>query len=326
MSDTRVLEYSILPTPEEIMAQIPQSEAAAAFVESARSTVRKVLSGEDPRRLAIVGPCSVHDVEAVKDYAIRLKRIADEVGDRYFVVMRLYFQKPRTTVGWTGLLDDPDLDGSFNVRRGIEMCRELMREVTDFGLPIATELLGTTLEPQYLSDFVSFGCIGARTCESQIHRHLASGVSYPMGFKNSSSGNIRRAVEACVCASNPRVFLGIDPKGRPAVVKTRGNPDLCVVLRGSYTNGANDWAAEEAVSMMREKGLSPAVIVDCAHGNSGKTVEGQLEVFRRVEWASVRGVMIESFLESGRQDTPERYGVSVTDPCISIQQTAALFQ
>lgn len=325
MSDTRVLEYRILPTPREIKYQIPLSEEAGLFVRQSRNTVRNILRGADARKLVIVGPCSVHDVDAVKDYAGKLKQLADEVRDRYFIVMRLYFQKPRTTVGWTGLLDDPHLDASYNVRRGIEMCRELMRDVTGMGLPIATELLGTTLEPQYLSDFISFGCIGARTCESQIHRHLASGVSYPMGFKNSSSGNVQRAVEACVCASQRRVFLGIDPDGKPSVVKTRGNPDLCVVLRGSYTNGPNDYIADEAVRMMQEKNLNPAVIVDCAHGNSGKTVEGQLEVFSRMDWDHVRGVMIESFLESGRQDDPERYGVSITDPCLSIQQTKALF-
>ena len=325
MTDTNVLEYRTLPTPRDIMEQIPMTDEEKIFVRQSRDTIRKILRGEDSRKLAIVGPCSVHDVNAVKDYATQLKRLSEEVSETYFVVIRLYFQKPRTTVGWTGLLDDPHLDSSYNVRRGIEMCRQLMSDVTKIGLPIATELLGTTLEPQYLSDFVSFGCIGARTCESQIHRHLASGVSYPMGFKNSSSGNVRRAVEACVCASQRRVFLGIDPEGRPAVVKTKGNPDLCVVLRGSYQNGANDFMADEAVNMMQEKQLNPAVIVDCAHGNSGKTVEGQIEVFRRMDWDFVKGVMIESFLESGRQDEPDRYGVSVTDPCLSIQQTRELF-
>ena len=239
--------------------------------------------------------------------------------------MRLYFQKPRTRVGWTGLLDDPHLDGSFNVLRGIELCREIMRDVTQIGLPIATELLGTTLEPQYLSDFISFGCIGARTCESQVHRHLASGVSFPMGFKNSSDGSIQKAVDACVCASQPRVFLGIDPQGRPAVVKTRGNADVCVVLRGSYEHGPNDHCADKTCADLAQENLSSsAVVVDCAHGNSGKTVQGQINVFRQIDWNHTCGCMIESFLHCGKQSTPEQYGVSFTDPCLSFEQTEEL--
>ncbi len=325
MTDVRVIEYAQLPTPEELLREMPQSEAHAESVRESRRAVQAILSGEDAnRRLAIVGPCSVHDVEAVLEYARQLKSLADQVKDRYLVVMRLYFQKPRTRTGWTGILDDPGLDGSYDVCRGIRTCRDLMIRVTEIGLAIATELLGTTLEPQYISDYITWGCIGARTCESQIHRHLASGVSYPVGFKNSSDGSIKKALDACVCAGHPRVFLGIDPQGRPCVVKTRGNPDTCIVLRGSYDTGPNDHCAGEAARMMREENMSPAVVVDCAHGNSGKTVEGQIQVFRRIDWSSVRGFMLESFLECGNQSEPERRGVSITDPCLGIAQTREL--
>ena len=326
MSDTRVLSYDPLPTPIELRQELPLSEDLASTVAQHRDTVRNALWGQDPRKLCIVGPCSVHDVSAVLEYATRLKQLSDEVNDRLILVIRLYFQKPRTRVGWTGLLDDPDIDGSFRVAEGIRRARKLMLDVARIGLPIATELLGTTLEPQYLNDLVSFGCIGARTCESQIHRHLASGVSFPMGFKNTSSGDVRKAVDACVCASHPRVFLGIDENGSPAVVKTAGNRDTCVVLRGSYDNGPNDDLSRNVLGKLRDESMCPAVIVDCAHGNSMKTVQGQKDVFGRIDWSSVRGVMLESFLKEGRQNEPEERGVSITDPCLGFADTANLLR
>ena len=326
MSDLRVLEYSPLPTPRQLKAELPLDEELRRLVNVHRAEVQDVLSGIDPRKLAIVGPCSVHDVDAVLEYAQRLALFVSEISDRFLVVIRLYFQKPRTRIGWTGLLDDPDLDATFDVAKGIRMARRLMREVTRLGLPIATELLGTTLEPQYLNDLVSFGCIGARTCESQIHRHLASGVSFPMGFKNTSSGDVEKAVDACVCAAYPRVFLGIDEDGRPSVVRTKGNPDTCVVLRGSYEAGSNDHRATEVRARLTEEQMVPAVVVDCAHGNSGKTVQGQKDVFGRIVWGSVRGVMLESFLHEGKQTTPVCRGQSITDPCLSFDDTMALLR
>ena len=326
MSDLRVLEYSPLPTPRQLKAELPLDEELRRLVNVHRAEVHDVLSGIDPRKLAIVGPCSVHDVDAVLEYAQRLALFAPEISDRFLVVIRLYFQKPRTRIGWTGLLDDPDLDATFDVAKGIRMARRLMREVTRLGLPIATELLGTTLEPQYLNDLVSFGCIGARTCESQIHRHLASGVSFPMGFKNTSSGDVEKAVDACVCAAYPRVFLGIDEDGRPSVVRTKGNSDTCVVLRGSYDAGPNDHRAAEVRARLAEEQVLPAVVVDCAHGNSGKTVQGQKDVFGRIVWGSVRGVMLESFLREGKQAAPVCRGQSITDPCLSFDDTVALLR
>ncbi len=326
MSDLRVLEYSPLPTPRQLKVELPLDEELRRLVNVHRSAVRAVLHGEDSRKLAVVGPCSVHDVDAVLEYAQRLSLLSSEISDRFLVVIRLYFQKPRTRIGWTGLLDDPDLDATFDVAKGIRMARRLMREVARLDLPIATELLGTTLEPQYLNDLVSFGCIGARTTESQIHRHLASGVSFPMGFKNTSCGDYEKAVDACVCAAYPRVFLGIDEDGRPSVVRTKGNPDTCVVLRGSYDNGPNDHLSSEVRIRLSEENLPPAVLVDCAHGNSGKTVEGQKKVFGRVVWGCVRGVMLESFLHEGRQAAPVRRGQSITDPCLSFEDTAQLLR
>ncbi len=326
MSDLRVLSYDRLPTPHDLKHSLPLSEELEVRVSSFRQDVRTALRGEGNRKLCIVGPCSVHDVDAVLDYAKHLKALSDELSDALVIVIRLYFQKPRTRVGWTGLLDDPDLDGSFNVAKGIRMARQLMLDVTELGLGIATELLGTTLEPQYLNDLVSFGCIGARTCESQIHRHLASGVSFPIGFKNTSAGDIGKAADACICASHPRVFLGIDEMGTPAVVKTAGNADTCIVLRGSYENGPNDHMAGAARQQLADQSMCDAVVVDCAHGNSGKTVQGQKNVLARIDWEQVRGVMLESFICEGRQSAPEARGVSITDPCLSFNDTAALLR
>ena len=329
MQNVSVVTFDPLPTPNEIRESIPMSPGAAQFVNRSRETVRRILKGEDSRLLAIVGPCSIHNAEAALQYARQLKELALEVSRTMFVVMRVYLQKPRTRVGWPGFLDDPTLDGTFQTKKGIVQSRQLLLDITELGVPIATEMLGTTLEPQYLCDFVTWTCIGARTTESQVHRHLASGLSMPVGFKNSSDGNIQKAVDACVCASTSRSFIGIDGDGKPSVVRTRGNPCVGVVLRGSYDNGPNDQCVDETVEKMRQFDMDTGVIVDMAHGNSGKTIGGMIEAFERLN-PSARGFMLESFLKEGKQALSNECApapdVSVTDPCLSMETTARLLR
>lgn len=345
MDDLHVERMTPLPTPAQLREAYPVPEAVAARVQAQRLEVAEVLSGADPRKrlLAIVGPCSVHDRDGALRYARQLKVLADRVSDVLLVLMRVYVQKPRTTTGWTGMLDDPLMDGTFKAEIGVEACRQLMLEIATLGLPVATEFLGTTIEPQYLSDLVAFGCVGARTVESQCHRHLVSGVSMPCGFKNRSDGDISAAVQACVCASHPRGFIGVNVDGQPCMIQTRGNPSLCVVLRGSYSHGPNWLRVAETSALLRAAGVAGggAVVVDCAHGNSGKTVEGQRTVARNVltqyvrngvveDRGGLRGIMIESYHKSGRQSVGGGGGAdidpdtSVTDPCLSLAETRIL--
>ncbi|SDE41713.1 3-deoxy-7-phosphoheptulonate synthase [Auraticoccus monumenti] len=333
-ADLRVTELSPLPAPDALLADLPVSPSGRAAVERGRSEVAAVLDGLDDRLLVVVGPCSIHDVTAGLEYADRLASLAGTLRDDLLVVMRTYFEKPRTTVGWKGLVNDPHLDGSHDIATGIATARRFLLEVGERGLPCATEFL-EPITPQYLADLVSWGAIGARTAESQIHRQLVSGLSMPVGFKNGTDGDLQVAVDGCSAAAAPQSFLGIDPSGRAALVSTAGNPDTHLVLRGGRTgpnHGPEHVAA--ASTRMGAAGLNPRVLVDASHANSGKDHRRQAEVARSLAGqvasgsTALAGVMLESFLVEGAQplDVTEptsvlTYGQSVTDACMSWDTT-----
>ncbi len=324
-----------LPTPLELLAEIPVPDDAAERILESRATLRALLGGRDPRPLVIVGPCSVDDTRAALEYAQRLVRVAGEVEDALYVVMRVYFEKPRTTVGWKGLINDPRLDESGDMSEGLRMARALLVDILRMGLPTATEFLEPVI-PQYLADVVSWAAIGARTTESPTHRQMASGLSMPVGIKNGTDGSLTIALDAMVAAAAPHNFLGIDPEGRVAVVETTGNPDRHLVLRGG-ASGANYDAdsIREAAIALEERGLPTRVLVDCSHGNSAKdprvqplVVDDLVTQIERGE-SAILGWMIESYLEEGRQEvgpdpSTRRFGLSVTDACLGWEDTAAL--
>jgi 3-deoxy-7-phosphoheptulonate synthase len=300
-------------------------------VEQRRAEIAAVLHGRDDRLVAVVGPCSIHDHEQAIDYAKRLKRAADEHRHELIVVMRVYFEKPRTTVGWKGYINDPRLDGSFRINEGLRRARQLLLEITELGLPTGTEFLDL-LSPQYIADLVSWGAIGARTTESQSHRQLASGLSCPIGFKNGTDGGVQVAADALVAARASHAFMGMTKMGQAAIFETRGNDDAHVILRGGNKGPNYDAASIDAVcESLRKAGLREQVMVDCSHANSSKQHTKQIEVAgdlaRQVAGGDRRivGVMIESHLEEGRQDlkpgVPLKRGVSITDACIGWSQT-----
>jgi 3-deoxy-7-phosphoheptulonate synthase len=314
----------------------PASAAAVETVLSARAALCDALHGRDPRLVAIVGPCSLHDPAAALDYARRLRPVAEELRGELLVVMRTYFEKPRTTVGWKGLVNDPDLDGSCDVVRGLSLARDLLREVSALGLPCATEFLDP-ITPQYLADLVAWAAIGARTAESQTHREMASGLSMPVGIKNGTDGSVQVAVDAVSAARHPHVFLGVSASGRASVVRTTGNRDAHVVLRGGRS-GPN-WGADairDAARRLAPLELARPVVVDCSHENSGKQPARQREVAHALAELGSRGapallgVMLESFLEPGRQDWrpggTHAYGLSITDACLGFEQTAGVLR
>jgi 3-deoxy-7-phosphoheptulonate synthase len=331
-SDLHVAGFQPLIAPNDLLAELPLGEARAATVRSSRAAVRRILNGDDDRLMVVVGPCSVHDTDAAVDYAGRLAKTAVEHADELLLVMRVYFEKPRTTVGWKGLINDPGLDGSHDVHRGLRTARRLLLDVLDLGLPVGCEFLDPN-SPQYIADAVSWGAIGARTTESQVHRQLASGLSMPVGFKNGTNGSIRVAVDACRAARQSHVFFGLDASGRAAVVTTTGNPDLHVILRGGHS-GPN-YQAEHVGSVLdavAQAGLPRTVMIDASHDNSGKDHVRQAGVAREIAGQvvggqrGIAGVMIESFLVPGRQDLadpgPLTYGQSVTDACLGWDTTA----
>ncbi len=329
-ADRRVLSYAPLPTPTEILGELPLGEVREAVVERSRTEVADVLAGRDDRLLVVVGPCSVHDPVAALDYAARLSAVASELAEDLLVVMRVYFEKPRTTVGWKGLINDPALDGSYDIPRGLRTARTLLLDILDLGLPVGCEFLEPT-SPQYIADAVSWGAIGARTTESQVHRQLVSGLSMPVGFKNGTDGEGQVAVDGCRSAASPHVFFGIDADGRASVVETAGNTDCHVILRGG-TGGPNHDAESVAssVAAVGKVGLPGLVMIDTSHANSGKSHERQSEVVDELAGRissgeqGVSGVMIESFLEPGAQsvDSDELvYGQSVTDACMGWDST-----
>jgi 3-deoxy-7-phosphoheptulonate synthase len=331
-SDLHVAGFQPLIAPNELLAELPLGEARAATVRSSRDAVRRILAGDDDRLLVVVGPCSVHDADAAVDYAVRLAKTSAQLGDELCVVMRVYFEKPRTTVGWKGLIIDPGLDSSHDVHRGLRTARRLLLDVLDLGLPVGCEFLDPN-SPQYIADAVSWGAIGARTTESQVHRQLASGLSMPVGFKNGTNGSVKVAVDACRAAHGSHVFFGLDASGRASVVTTTGNPDVHVILRGG-TDGPNYEpehvaAALEAVELA---GMPRTVMIDASHGNSRKDHAQQAAVAGEIAdqigrgQRGIAGVMVESFLVAGRQDLADpralTYGQSVTDACLGWDVTA----
>src|SRR5476649_1124893 len=277
-SDINVIETRTLPSPAQLLAELPKSEAQADFVSEARSEIHRIIFTDDRRLLLIVGPCSIHDLEAGRDYARRLAALAKTVSDRILIVMRVYFEKPRTTVGWKGLIMDPHLDGSHDIAAGLRMARGFLRDVLDLGLPTATELLDP-ITPQYIADLVCWSAIGARTAESQTHRQMASGLSMPLGFKNGTDGSIQTAINAIKAAAQPQTFLGINLDGAASAIVTRGNPSCHVVLRGG--GGGPNYSPDhiaQTEQLLARAGLIKSILVDCSHDNSAKKPELQPEV------------------------------------------------
>jgi 3-deoxy-7-phosphoheptulonate synthase len=333
VDDVRISGFTPIPTPYELREKYPVTEKGAATVYAARTEIQRILRREDDRLLVVVGPCSIHDVEAAREYARRLRNIMPELASDLFLVMRVYFEKPRTTVGWKGLINDPDLDGSFNVGKGLGMARELLADLAEMGVPTGSEFVDL-ISPQFTAELVSWGAIGARTTESQSHRELASGLSCPVGFKNGTGGTLQIAVDAVRSACEPHVFLSHTKDGRSAIFKTTGNPDCHIILRGGRTPNYSAEHVSEAVRLLEKAHLPVRVMIDFSHANSGKDhrrqpivgrdVAGQLAAGDR----RIVGVMVESHLVEGRQDVEEgkplEYGQSVTDACIGWDETVTL--
>ena len=324
-----IVDVFPLTSPKKLKEKLSVSENAADTVIQARNTIKRVLAGEERRLLMIVGPCSIHDPEAAHDYALRLKKLAVEVSETILIVMRVYFEKPRTTVGWKGLINDPDLDGSHNINKGIELARKILLETNNLGLPCATETLDP-ITPQYLADLISWSAIGARTTESQTHREMASGLSMPVGFKNGTDGGLNVALNAMNSALQQHHFLGINPEGISSVIQTSGNPHVHLVLRGG-NNGPNYDAVSVhiAADALASGGLPKAIMIDCNHANSGKDPSRQELVLRNTIMQikdgdqSIIGTMIESNINGGNQliKPKMKYGVSVTDACLDWENT-----
>ena len=336
-SDLRIRSTRPLLSPAILEEDLPLSESGAALVHDARRALTAILQGRDDRLVAIVGPCSIHDPAAALEYAQRLKPVADRFARDLLVVMRVYFEKPRTTVGWKGLINDPRLDGSFQVNTGLRLARKLMLDINAAGLSIGTEFLDTTLG-QYYADLVSWAAIGARTTESQIHRELASGLSMPVGFKNRTDGDLQVAVDAIVSARHPHCFPSLTREGAPAVLATTGNPDCHLVLRGGNRSGPNYEVRHilQAVELLTKAHALPVVLVDCSHGNSSKQHDHQpavaADVAGQVAGGSraIFGVMLESNLVSGAQKheagRPLTHGQSITDACLSFDETVPVLE
>jgi 3-deoxy-7-phosphoheptulonate synthase len=337
VENLRVAGVTRLITPAQIKEQLPASAQQLRLVADTRAQARAILTGEDDRLLVIVGPCSIHDPVSALDYAQHLASLGQELADRLLVVMRVYFEKPRTTVGWKGLINDPHLDESFDIASGLSIARKLLLDILALGLPAATEFLDPIV-PQYTADLVSWAAIGARTTESQTHREMASGLSMPVGFKNATDGSVQTAIDAIGSSRTPHRFLGIDQDGATSVIKTAGNPDTHIVLRGGRT--APNYSPSEvqaACAALRKAGLPASLMVDCSHANSGKDPSRQPEAWRsilsqRSSGASgIIGAMIESHLHFGSQPLPGdlsklRYGVSITDACMDWEATEALLR
>src|SRR3989449_3408600 len=322
-----VRETVRLLTPHALKAEFPMTERSNQTVVAGRDVVKRILRREDPRLLVIVGPCSIHDVGGALEYARKLSCLREELAEQVYILMRVYFEKPRTTVGWKGLINDPHMDGSYDIETGLKNARRLLLQITDLGLPTATEFLDPIV-PQYTADLVSWAAIGARTTESQTHREMASGLSMPVGFKNATDGGLQVAIDAMTSARAPHSFLGIDQDGVPSIIRTTGNPDGHVVLRGGRLQTNYDpESIAGAAATLEKAGLPPVLMVDCSHANSGKQHARQEEVWksvvsqRAVGSTALIGLMVESYLSEGNQPIPKRaaelrYGVSITDACI----------
>src|ERR1051325_8634723 len=335
--DLHVKEIVRLLAPKTLKAQSPINDASSATVVRGRDAVTRILRQQDPRLLVVVGPCSIHDAAGAMDYAKRLNALRQEFSSRMEIIMRVYFEKPRTTVGWKGLINDPHLDNSQDIDAGLKIARRLLLDITGMGLPAATEFLDPII-PQYTADLISWAAIGARTTESQTHRELASGLSMPVGFKNATDGSLQIAVDAMTSARSGHSFVGIDQEGFTGIVRTSGNPDGHLVLRGGRLQTNYDaQSIREAETRLTQAGLPPVLMVDCSHANSGKQPAKQEDVWRSIieqrlaGTRSLIGAMIESYLQEGSQPIPNpptglRYGVSITDPCISWETTERLLR
>jgi 3-deoxy-7-phosphoheptulonate synthase len=337
VQNVNVLSVERLPSPSDLKKELPATELHLKRIVESRQTVQRILLQQDKRMLFIVGPCSIHDPAGALDYARRLSVLREELQDRLYIVMRVYFEKPRTTIGWKGLIYDPHLDGSSDISTGLRRARALLLEINSLGLPTATEFLDPIV-PQYISGLISWAAIGARTTESQTHRQMASGLSMPVGFKNGTDGGLQVAIDAMGAAMNQHSFVGIDPEGFTSIVRTNGNPWGHIVLRGGHkrTNYDPD-SIQETVDRLSQAGLSQVVTVDCSHANSNKVPARQSDVClsvvnQRVQGnANLIGLMLESYLEEGSQKIPEdqstlRYGQSVTDPCMNWADTEKLLR
>jgi 3-deoxy-7-phosphoheptulonate synthase len=337
LNNINVVSQDLLPTPQEVKAALPLSDRAHDTVMRGREAVRRILDRKDPRLFVVVGPCSIHNIEAAHEYAGRLKKLSDELSDTLLIIMRVYFEKPRTTAGWKGLINDPYMDDSFHIEKGLFLARELLLHLAEMGLPAATEALDP-ITPQYLGDLITWTAIGARTTESQTHREMASGLSTPLGFKNGTDGSLTVAINAMHSASQPHHFLGINQIGQCAVFRTRGNRYGHIVLRGG--NGKPNYSADAiatAEKNLATAGLPENIAVDCSHGNSNKDPSRQPQVaencFEQIRAGnrSIVGLMLESHLHAGNQKIPAdltqlKYGVSVTDACIDWDTTETLLR
>ena len=345
INNNRIRRFKKIITPQELKRKMPSPRKTDVFVMETRQEIANILSGKDNRLLFIVGPCSIHNLEEAKEYAAKLKVLSDEVSDKILIVMRVYFEKPRTTIGWKGLINDPDLNETYDVNKGIHHARELLLYINRIGLACGSEVLDT-ITPQYICDLVSWSAIGARTTESQVHRQLVSGLSMPTGFKNGTGGTIKMAAEAIVSAAYTHCFMGITDDGHPAIYETVGNPDCHIILRGG-ADGPNyeEKYIKETEAIMRENGLTPKIMVDCSHGNSQKNHRNQKGVLQNVMHqiknrtsnstsnpTSIIGVMLESNIKEGKQTlTKLNYnsllpGISITDGCISIEETEKIIK
>ncbi|HBT4743981.1 3-deoxy-7-phosphoheptulonate synthase AroF [Klebsiella pneumoniae] len=336
LNNVHITDEHVLMTPEQLKAEFPLSVEQEAQIAHARQTISDIIAGRDPRLLVVCGPCSIHDPEAAIEYARRFKALAAEVSDSLYLVMRVYFEKPRTTVGWKGLINDPHMDGSFDVEGGLKIARRLLVELVNMGLPLATEALDPN-SPQYLGDLFSWSAIGARTTESQTHREMASGLSMPVGFKNGTDGSLATAINAMRAAAMPHRFVGINQAGQVCLLQTQGNPNGHVILRGGKAPNYGPEDVAKCEKEMAQAGLKSSLMVDCSHGNSNKDFRRQPAVAESVVAQikdgnrSIIGLMIESNIHEGNQSSEQpreamKYGVSVTDACISWETTEALLR
>ena len=334
--DLRVESIRPLLPPAILLEELPPDDAASQAVSRAREEIARILGGDDDRLVVIVGPCSIHDPDAGRDYAARLRAVAEELVDELRIVMRVYFEKPRTTVGWKGLINDPHLDGSFAINEGLRLARRLLLDLVGMGLPTGCEFLDP-ITPQFMSDLVAWGAIGARTTESQVHRELASGMSMPIGFKNGTDGGVQIAIDAVRSAAHPHRFIGVTEQGLAGIVSTRGNPDCHIILRGGQSGPNYDtMSVQKTLVALRDAGLPPRLMIDTSHGNSEKDHRRQPLVARDVAAQvaqgepGIIGLMMESFLADGRQNLVDRaqlvYGQSITDACMGWETTVPVLR
>lgn len=334
--DLRIKNITEVRAPIELHEQFPITETAAKTVYDTRQAIHNILTGRDDRLLVVIGPCSIHDPKAALEYAEKLKEKIEQYQNELLIVMRVYFEKPRTTVGWKGLINDPDLNESFEINKGLGVARELLLNINNLEVPAATEFLDL-ISPQYIADLISWGAIGARTTESQGHRELASGLSCPVGFKNGTDGNIKVAVDAIRAANNPHIFMSLTKEGRSAIFSTTGNPDCHVILRGGHKGPNYDKAhVEQAVAELKKADVQDKLMIDCSHANSSKQHKRQLDVAKSIQEQLVEGTphimgaMVESHLIEGRQDIepgkPLTYGQSITDACIGWDDSETILE